>query len=72
MCGEKAGTVASIDAKVGSPPHVRGKGTAPALALGQVGITPACAGKRAYEPLNQNADEDHPRMCGEKRTTLNF
>ena len=30
------------------------------------GITPACAGKRLYEPLRAVTIWDHPRVCGEK------
>ena len=32
-----------------------------------LGITPACAGKRATTKMASNATQDHPRMCGEKR-----
>ena len=45
MCGEKRNSRSSRQCNRGSPPHVRGKGCLPALALGHVGITPACAGK---------------------------
>ena len=66
MCGEKAGTVASIDAKVGSPPHVRGKEITFPRFLPSNGITPACAGKRESAENVGRAYVDHPRMCGEK------
>ena len=32
------------------------------------GITPACAGKRACDQPTDRAEEDHPRVCGEKKT----
>ena len=32
----------------------------------QTRITPAYAGKRYEEILNDVEDEDHPRLCGEK------
>ena len=32
-----------------------------------VGITPACAGKRHTALLSTGQNEDHPRVCGEKR-----
>ena len=31
------------------------------------GITPACAGKSVFLLLLLNLQEDHPRMCGEKK-----
>ena len=31
-----------------------------------VGITPACAGKRAFKQPCHDWEKDHPRMCGEK------
>ena len=33
------------------------------------GITPACAGKRARATAPMTPGWDHPRVCGEKRTT---
>ena len=45
MCGEKATFLSLRYLRMGSPPHVRGKGQT--IAAGDVvdGITPACAGK---------------------------
>ena len=37
----------------------------------QLGITPACAGKREPERRSGNAQPDHPRVCGEKHSYLN-
>ena len=33
---------------------------------GELGITPACAGKRAILFRLLSLPRDHPRMCGEK------
>ena len=66
MCGEKSRLGVVKQMPEGSPPHVRGKGGAPPLAFAEVRITPACAGKRLYEPLRHITKRDHPRMCGEK------
>ena len=32
-------------------------------------ITPAYAGKSDFRVLNNNAEQDHPRLCGEKWLT---
>ena len=45
VCGEKAYYQTRICCKWGSPPRVRGKGEALALASSESRITPACAGK---------------------------
>ena len=34
------------------------------------GITPACAGKSIIEATSRALNEDHPRVCGEKRRML--
>ena len=46
MCGEKGRTLLQLIPDLGSPPHVRGKGTAGNDRTCNHGITPACAGKR--------------------------
>lgn len=43
--GEKFALRNMMNVNQGSPPHGRGKGGAGALILGQIGITPAWAGK---------------------------
>ena len=48
MCGEKAFRCGRYRCRVGSPPHVRGKGAVRAAGLDDLRITPACAGKRAH------------------------
>ena len=68
-CGEKVVWSAPLYEQMGSPPHMRGKGAAPALALCHVGITPAHAGKRQHLGLFPLKDRDHPRTCGEKPST---
>ena len=35
-------------------------------------ITPACAGKSVHIQFAGFTDEDHPRMCGEKRSWLSL
>ena len=69
MCGEKSSFSSVTGSVKGSPPHVRGKGLH-ILAHGlDVGITPACAGKRQGQVVPGFAFEDHPRVCGEKSKT---
>ena len=46
VCGEKSGLMRSNATGTGSPPRVRGKALFYRFALGLLGITPACAGKR--------------------------
>ncbi len=50
----------------GSPPHVRGKEEKAMSKATEMGITPACAGKRPEHSAPASAQRDHPRMCGEK------
>ena len=52
---------------MGSPPRMRGKdGMLDRFSL-QLGITPACAGKRVFPGTHIPAVWDHPRVCGEKK-----
>ncbi len=46
ICGEKPLLLRWIRSSLGSPPHMRGKGSDPPLTLRHIGITPAYAGKR--------------------------
>ena len=46
---------------------MRGKGCADSFACGGGGITPACAGKSLKGGRHGKHDQDHPRVCGEKR-----
>ena len=66
MCGEKKRTGTAMAGDLGSPPHVRGKGTCSVRLDGVGGITPACAGKSVIKLQRLNTEGDHPRMCGEK------
>ena len=66
MCGEKAPNVIQSIADYGSPPRVRGKAMQFMQRVKQLGITPACAGKRCSALLPAGAAQDHPRVCGEK------
>ena len=50
----------------GSPPRARGKAVVLAQAGVGLGITPACAGKRAVGSSTGCSTGDHPRMRGEK------
>ena len=68
VCGEKRQTVEAVTAEQGSPPRVRGKVTLSGTVEGEVGITPACAGKRFPSPQKSLLTRDHPRVCGEKCT----
>ena len=45
---------------------MRGKVTTDRVGVAGVGITPACAGKRAFAAASRSLRRDHPRMCGEK------
>ena len=45
MCGEKALRALRLTERLGSPPHVRGKGILAKSTDWQYRITPACAGK---------------------------
>ena len=66
MCGEKLSAVFTSCINLGSPPRVRGKELIAELANFRLGITPACAGKRAESIYDVCAVRDHPRVCGEK------
>ena len=67
VCGEKAALHVLHLAMLGSPPRMRGKGSARLSKGTSVGITPAYAGKRARSRTRRNPSKDHPRVCGEKR-----
>ena len=66
VCGEKLSEVSVDEVNVGSPPRVRGKAEALHRRKTESGITPACAGKRAFCKNEPKAGKDHPRVCGEK------
>ena len=72
MCGEKILSINRDNAVLGSPPHVRGKAVLCGFPAGNVGITPACAGKSRMKAPCVLSMQDHPRMCGEKCTVSTF
>ena len=49
---------------------MRGKEPFQHLSVPHPGITPACAGKSDKLEVLANADQDHPRVCGEKLFNL--
>ena len=65
-CGEKAFAFRSAANFLGSPPQVRGKGTAAAGTGSHIRITPAGAGKSTRLSEQNRKKKDHPRRCGEK------
>ena len=71
LCGEKLLVSSKISPLLGSPPPVRGKVGSCAAQMQGVRITPACAGKRLKELMERWNNEDHPRLCGEKRGACN-
>ena len=70
MCGEKQALRCTLMFQQGSPPHVRGKGKRWKEHHTIPGITPACAGKRLNRLYTRPLSEDHPRMCGEKASSI--
>ena len=66
MGGEKSAFAMLRALVFGSPPHGRGKVGTVTAALGDLGITPAWAGKRHINVCEVCVSEDHPRMGGEK------
>ena len=69
VCGEKMCCTAIAFRSSGLPPRMRGKEQA-AVQMGvRLGITPAYAGKSVCNIPCANWQGDHPRVCGEKRTT---
>ena len=66
LCGEKECYSDSRSGIGGSPPPMRGKELATALATDSRGITPAYAGKSLCKDCLAACRRDHPRLCGEK------
>ncbi len=66
ICGEKCDPAQHNVVPVGSPPHMRGKGSFFNVLNCVIRITPAYAGKRLKRPMGDASAEDHPRICGEK------
>ena len=57
---------------LGSPPPMRGKGSYVLVGVTIFGITPAYAGKSFITMSHSLLQEDHPRLCGEKVSSLVF
>lgn len=65
-CGEKCPPGKFFFMTVGSPPRMRGKGFCTVVVHGNLGITPAHAGKSSSGFTLLYGSRDHPRACGEK------
>ena len=70
VCGEKHKRPCACLYSGGSPPRMRGKVHRVHQELCRVGITPAYAGKSFTSVFTSLEVQDHPRVCGEKRTNL--
>ncbi len=68
MCGEKLQQLHVLRFREGSPPRVRGKDINAKNSFRLSRITPACAGKSYSRLGTLPGVEDHPRVCGEKKT----
>ena len=66
LCGEKVQGVWQCLSIKGSPPPMRGKAKLAVESSACCRITPAYAGKSLLHRNNQDQNEDHPRLCGEK------
>ena len=69
VCGEKHIFANGLLPLLGSPPRVRGKVPCKVTHQQHQGITPACAGKSVTAYAREPQAKDHPRVCGEKKTT---
>ena len=72
MCGEQEINSAYKQLHEGSPPRVRGTGSAAFFSKNHSRITPACAGNRNGCMSPSLCWQDHPRVCGEQLTSLSF
>ena len=68
LCGEKQLCQLFLCFVQGSPPPMRGKAHQNRSDTDHVRITPAYAGKRALGFEYVEKKQDHPRLCGEKKT----
>ena len=64
VCGKNKTTHNVIRVSRGSPPRVREELDGPRGILGNVRITPACAGRTLKERSDAEGAKDHPRVCG--------
>ena len=72
MCGEKFHSKMQFRHFKGSPPRVRGKESQAETVPIELGITPACAGKRLLFVYSELLTQDHPRVCGEKFQSISI
>ena len=70
VCGEKSAPMYPVPPVTGSPPRMRGKEKREVDEKQPCGITPAYAGKRDYRMKPNRVSGDHPRVCGEKLSTV--
>ena len=70
LCGEKVKICLFGNDSSGSPPPMRGKEVVHDQKDLYGGITPAYAGKRGNQAYTRSKPEDHPRLCGEKISSL--
>ncbi len=70
LCGEKRSMWRTRNTTPGSPPPMRGKVPRSSVILDCVRITPAYAGKRTAGKSAAVLCRDHPRLCGEKTTSI--
>ena len=68
-CGEKTFHVQNDVHGLGSPPRMRGKVERCVESSRRSGITPAHAGKSNQPVCGVNVKRDHPRACGEKKSS---
>ena len=68
MGGEKSSSTGMRWAKLGSPPHGRGKAWHDIHGCLSARITPAWAGKSGITAIARKPRRDHPRMGGEKHS----
>ena len=68
LCGEKTLNRKGQTRNLGSPPPMRGKACCVMPAFSRSRITPAYAGKSAQIEQAKFVLQDHPRLCGEKKS----
>ena len=69
-CGEKPPSCPEMSTNEGSPPRMRGKVGLLHGHIIAIGITPAHAGKRRSIGRLSQPTRDHPRVCGEKCSSV--
>ena len=72
MCGENPARLSKRPSGDRLPPRVRGKQRLSGIVPIVLRITPACAGKTRDAGLAKRCPEDHPRVCGENASKMNF